>query len=206
MKSKRIVFIPAVVIALAAIALTVYSLYIMTIGHHPKPTVGGFRPPRRNENASELFKTMGTIALMCGAASFSWLYFKKKLKSPLTPVKKLGKLVYSVHTYTGWIALVLVAAHGGYFLVTKLRDGKVYSGLAALLILCAMAVYGWLLKRTRSKQMRKTHFLLSCLWLPILLLHAGGSFLLTAAGTLGLWVFIWNAERAVKHRQGVETT
>ncbi|NGM84293.1 hypothetical protein G5B47_17930 [Paenibacillus sp. 7124] len=135
----------------------------------------------------EPFKLLGTIAVVCGAVSFSWMGFKKKLKSTSLPVRKLGKLLHRVHQFKGWTALVLILVHGAYYLITKLHDDKIFTGLAAFLILLALAGYGWLIKRVRNKWMRKVHFFLSLIWIPLLLLHAGGSAIVTGVITAVVW-------------------
>jgi hypothetical protein len=201
MKQNRTVFIPAIAVAVIAVLLVIYSFYAMQNGQHPQLPEGGQLPPR--DEKTNPFLTLGTIALVCGAISFSWLRFKNKLTSPSQPIKRLAKLLYKVHTYTGWIACLLILAHGTYFMITKFQDNKIYTGLAAFLILAALAVYGWLIKRVRNKDMRRIHFLLSNLWLVVLLLHAGGSFIMTVAVTLLFWAIIWFMELRSKRRNSM---
>ncbi|WP_027091678.1 hypothetical protein [Cohnella thermotolerans] len=201
MNHSRKAFIPAALVAFASIALIVYSFYASSRGrgHPPNMPAAGARPPGgEREEGLDPFTLFGTLAVVCGAVSFTWLRFKKKLVSPSPIVKKLAKLLYRVHPFTGWAALLLIAAHGSYFLVTKLNDHKIYTGLASFLILLALAGYGFLIKRVRNKWLRKAHFYLSLLWIPALLLHAGGSFLGTALATAAVWAAVWLLERATQ--------
>jgi hypothetical protein len=157
----------------------------------------------RPEESGDLFTTLGTTAVICGAVSFAWLLFRKKLASPSKPVRKLGKLLYKIHTFTGWAALALIAVHGTYFLLTKSQDGKIYTGLAGFLIVLALAGYGLAINRVKNKYLRLVHRMLSFAWIPVLLLHAGGSFIAAALATMALWGAIWFAERLAEGK-GVE--
>ncbi|AIQ66100.1 hypothetical protein PSTEL_26280 [Paenibacillus stellifer] len=188
----KTVWIPAAFIAVVSLLLIAYSFYIGAGGDHPRPpaAAAGLPPRGEREEGWEPFKLAGTLAVICGAASFAWLRFKKKLKSPSLPVKQLGKLLYKVHKFTGWTALALIAVHGGYYLITKFGDHNVYTGLAAFLVLLAIACYGFLIRRVRSPWVRKTHFFLSLLWIPLLLLHAGGSAIAAVIAGAAIWVLV----------------
>jgi hypothetical protein len=199
MKTNKSVFIPAIIVVIAAILLVAYSFFAMNSGTHPAPPEGG-RPPMGGEKF-EPFKTLGTIAIVCGALSFTWLLFKNKLTSSSVPIKKLGKLFYTIHTYTGWAALLIVLVHGTYYLITKLNDKSIYTGIAAFLLLFTLAGYGYLIKRVRNMHMRKVHFLLSFVWIIAIMLHAGGAFITTALITLVIWGFIWLLERYTLNKQ-----
>jgi hypothetical protein len=201
MKSGKAVFIPAIIVIIASILLVAFSLFAIKHGPQPIPGGGpppdGRRPPGEGGSGLELFKTFGTLALLCGAISFSWLRFKNRLKSKSEPIKKIAKTIYTAHTYTGYAALIFILA-GTYFLITKFHDVNIYTGLASFIILLTLAVYGWLIKRVRNKYMRKVHFLLSIVWIPALLLHAGGSFIMTAVVTIALWAVFWILERSTQ--------
>jgi hypothetical protein len=201
MKTNKSAFIPAIIVVLACIGLLIYYLIAMKNGAHPAPPAGGMRPPGGGKEKFEPFKLLGTIALVCGAISFSWLRFKKKLTSSALPIKKLGKLLYVIHTYTGWAALIIIAVHGGYYLITKLNDDKIFTGLAAFLLLAALAGYGYMIGKVRNRNIRKVHFLLSFVWIVVLAFHAGGAFITTTVITLLLWGFIWILERYTQDKQ-----
>jgi hypothetical protein len=186
MKQNRSIFAPAIAVAIISILLTAYYFYAASLATNPQPLQGNF------------FMTLGTFAVISGAISFSWFRFKKKLNSPSRFIKKLAKIFYVIHTYAGWIALVLIVVHGGYFLITRLNDSNIFSGLAAFFLILALAIYGWLMKRKPNKLMRKTHFLLSLLWLLVLIVHAGGTFIAIAIITLMVWGIIWIVEKRVK--------
>jgi hypothetical protein len=205
MKPNRAIFIPAISVAIVSILLIIYYYNAAAHGAPANlpsgalpPGGSGTRPRPPEGEGADPFKFLGTLAIICGAISFSWFRLKKKLASPSRPIKKLAKIMYAAHTYTGWIALILIVIHGAYYLITKLNDPSIFSGLAAFLLLLALAIYGWLMKRKPNKQMRKMHFLLSNLWLLALLVHAGGNFILVVAVTLMIWAIIWIIELAAK--------
>lgn len=189
--SGKAVWIPAALMAAVSLLCIAWSLYLQGSGKHLAPPGGAGMPPRgEREEELEPFKLLGTLAVFCGAVSFTWFRFKKKLKSPSLPVKQMGKLLHKVHKMTGWAALLLIAIHGAYYLITKFGDHRIYSGLAAFLILLAIACYGFLIRRIHSPWMRKTHFFLSLLWIPLLLLHAGGSVIAAAAAVAALSMLV----------------
>jgi hypothetical protein len=208
MTQKKIaIYIPALIAVLTGLLLAAYTIFLQphgVDGDHPMPPEGinsaDFQP---KEGGGELFKNMGTIAIICGAVSFTWLLLKRKLASPSQIVKQLSRWALKVHTWFGWAALILVLVHGGYFLITKFQDHKTLSGLASFAVLLALGGYGWTIRRFKreSKTLRFTHRLLSFVWIPVLLLHAGGSVIGTAAGTVGSWVLIWLIERAASRQQ-----
>jgi cytochrome b561 len=208
---NRSIFMPAILVAILSILLIVYYYYASAFGDHPKPPGGG-RPPQGSPQGgfqpdggkgTDIFLTLGTLALISGAISFSWFLLRKKLKSTSIPIKKLAKIFNVAHNYTGWIALVFIAIHGTYYLITKLNDSKIFSGLAAFLLILTLAIYGYKMKRKPNRFMRKTHFLLSLLWLVALVVHAGGTFIQVAAITLMIWAIIWIVE--LKTKQAVLT-
>ncbi|RUS46251.1 hypothetical protein [Cohnella sp. AR92] len=188
MSKRKTVWIPAILAAIAAALLLAYSLW-----HHPSnagrhfPPGGAGRPPREEEGGlGGLAKTLGTISLYLGAAGFVWFWFKKKLKSPSLLVRRVGKLLRTAHKPLGWATLLLIAVHGAYFLFTKLQDHKIWSGLAAFAILLAIAGYGFFVNKIRNKWMRTVHRTLGLLWVPVLVIHAGGSAILASAAALAV--------------------
>ncbi|WP_145132578.1 hypothetical protein [Paenibacillus sp. Y412MC10] len=203
MKTKK-VWIPAIIAAAAAALLLAYYFYISSFhsnGDHllTSPEGRGLsvhsHAEERPEGGAEIFKFLGTLAVFLGAASFSWVWFKKKMKSPLMLVRKTGKLLYGVHKLSGWITLTLVTVHGLYFLITKPDDHKIFTGLSAFTILLMIAGYGFFIKRIRNKWMRVVHRYLGILWAPVLLLHAGGSAIVAIIATLAVWAVIRMLER-----------
>ncbi|AZN41554.1 hypothetical protein [Paenibacillus albus] len=215
-KSKK-VWIPACIALVAAIILVVcYYVYAPSKGEfHPRipqggngglPPGGGHPPERGDEGPlAGYFSTFGTIALFVGAASFSWLWFKKKRKSPSMLVRQSGKLFYSIHKLLGWATFILVAAHGIYFLFTKINDEHIYSGLAGFAILLALAGYGYFINKIRNKWMRTVHRTLGVLWVPVLWLHAGGSAFLATAATLAVGGLVYLLDKSANRaRQTVQ--
>lgn len=201
---NRMVIVPAILVAIVSVLLILYSFYTMPHGHPQMPPSGEMPPsggsPRPDEDGGSagIFKFLGNIAIICGAVSYSWLRFKKTIKSSSQLLKTLGKKIYAAHAFLGWIALILVAIHGGYYLITDFHNQKTETGLAAFLILLTLAIYGWLYKREHNKLMRNMHFLLSNVWFIVLLLHAGGFFIMVAGIMLLLWAIIWIIQLTVK--------
>ncbi|WP_219834586.1 hypothetical protein [Paenibacillus sp. R14(2021)] len=157
---------------------------------------GGGRPPMGEGGLGELFTTLGTIALYTGAAGFSWFWFKKKLKSPSMLIRRAAKLCYGLHKLLGWATLLIIAVHGGYFLVTKIHDDKILTGVGSFVMLLAIAGYGFFITRIRVKAMRLVHRTLSILWVPVLLVHAGGSVLIAVAASAAVGALVWFVDRA----------
>ncbi|MFK4302101.1 hypothetical protein ABH892_002205 [Paenibacillus sp. RC254] len=208
MKTKKTVWIPAIIAVTAAALLVIYYYYMSSVsggGPGPRPPEGGVsnlptgpvgrRPGGEGGGNGEIFKTLGTISVFLGAAAFSWFWFKKKLRSPSIWVRKAGKLLHSLHKLLGWATLILIAVHGIYFLITKLQDHKTYTGLAGFAILLAIAGYGFFINKVRNKWMRTVHRLLGLLWVPVLLLHAGGSAIMAVIASLAVGVLVWVLER-----------
>lgn len=202
-KGRLRIWLPAILVLVAAAALIVYYFT-----HQPQTPnfqgadTPGDHPPADlqpdEEEGSETFTLLGNIAIAFGALSFWWFLFKKKLGSPNALIKKTGKLLYKVHTFTGYLALILVTVHGGYYLITKFSDVNAKSGLAGFLLLLALAVYGMLYKRVKNKDMRKTHFVLTNAWLVVLCIHAGGFFFAMIGTTVALWALLWFLSKRAK--------
>jgi hypothetical protein len=197
MKQSRRVFIPAIVVAVVSMCLIIYALSTMQphSGEHP---MGG--PPPEGNSVKGIFNNLGNMAIICGAVSYLWFIFKKRLTSPSKPVKKMAKTLIKVHHYMGWAALILTIVHGAYYL-TDVENNKYLTGIAGFLLLLALAGYGWLIKRVRNKFMKTSHLVLSNLWLIALLVHAGGFFILVTGGTLLVWAFVWIVELAIKQKE-----
>ncbi|NIK78865.1 hypothetical protein FHS15_004011 [Paenibacillus castaneae] len=206
MKTKKNVWIPAIIAAAVAGLFLVFYFYI-SMSHAngdvslsaPEGGTGGMHRPggERPGGANEVFKTLGTISVFLAAVSFSWIWFKKKLKSPSWLVRQAGKLLHAVHKLLGWATLIVIAAHGIYFLIFKSGDPNIYSGLAGFVILLMIVGYGFFINKIRNKWMRTVHRSLGLLWVPTLLLHAGGSAVAAVIASLAVWVLIEILERKV---------
>lgn len=204
MKTKKNVWIPAILAAVIAMLFLAFSYYMTSSqdGRTPYAGASQFSAGRmhplggeRPEGSQEVFKTLGTISVILGAICFSWLWFKKKLKSPSMLVRKIGKLLYSVHKWLGWACLIVIAVHGSYFMLKKPYDHNIYTGLAASFILLMIVGYGFFINKIRNKWMRSVHRTLGLLWVPILLLHAGGSVIAAVIASLGAWALVAILER-----------
>ncbi|MNO56432.1 hypothetical protein D3C76_469470 [compost metagenome] len=180
-KSKK-VWILAVAAMAAALFLIVYQMLVVK-------EIAGYR--HRPGPAEEIFKTLGTIAVFVGAGGFCWLWFKKQRKAPQWIIRRVGALLHRLHQPLGWLALGLVAFHGGYFLITDIQNRDIYSGIAAFLILLAIAGYGFFIKRIRNKWMRLVHRSLGIAWVPALFIHAGGSAVMATFLTIMVGVLMW---------------
>ncbi|WNQ10865.1 hypothetical protein MJA45_25130 [Paenibacillus aurantius] len=213
-KTSRLLPWPALLAAAVSLLLLGGSLFLAAPKHRPLPSgrtgsqtqgqgtqgrsskdslgapgegqaPGSFRPKHEEEGGP--FKLLGTFAVASGAVSFGWYGFRRRLGSRQLLLKKAGRLLHSVHTYAGWLTLALIAVHGGYYLVTKLGERDMYTGLAAFVLLLAIAGYGYAYRKVRKLAMRRAHFVLATLWVPILLIHAGGSAIAAAAATVAVW-------------------
>ncbi|MDN4078824.1 hypothetical protein QYF52_12835 [Paenibacillus polymyxa] len=204
-KTKKTVWIPAIIAVTVAALLLIYYYYMSSVsggkpGMRPQggnvPGHMGGRPSGKGSGGNgEIFNTLGTISVFLGAATFCWFWFKKKLRSPSMLVRKAGKLFHSLHKLLGWATLILIAIHGVYFLITKFQDHKTFSGLAAFAIILAISGYGFYINKVRNKWMRTIHRILGLLWVPVLLLHAGGSAIMAVIATLAIGGLVWILER-----------
>jgi hypothetical protein len=120
----------------------------------------------------EAFKWIGKLAVVLGALSLSWYLMKRKRVSKNMQVRKVANVFYRLHTYTGWGALVLVIAHGVYFVVYNWLEDDTITGLLAFILLTALGIYGVLLSRRRVPRYRRIHFGLALLWLILTVVHA----------------------------------
>ncbi|MCH5586629.1 hypothetical protein MK805_16970 [Shimazuella sp. AN120528] len=191
MKKDKRVFIPIILISLIFLFFVAYSAYKTSLqppGNHQSTPPNGIH--NLNEQKGFDFTIFGNAAIVLGAISYWWLLFKKKLASPFKPLKLWGKRLYAIHTFTGWIALILVIIHGTYYLFTKFDDPKLLTGIAAFLILLTLAIYGWFYQRVKNKYIRTSHFILSHIWLIALFIHAGGLFFFMIVVTILLWATI----------------
>ncbi|WP_317983772.1 hypothetical protein [Paenibacillus spiritus] len=193
MSSSRRIWIPGMIAGLIAAVLLIAGVL-----HPGAGPAGGVRLPHPHggEGSEEWFKRMGTAVPFLGAASFSWFWVRRKRKSPSAPVRQGARLLSKLHPFLGWAALALIAVHGTYFLLNKPGDSHIYSGLAALVLLAALAAYGVIIRKVRNKWTRSVHRSLALLWVPALLLHAGGSAVLAVAVTLAAGGLVWLLERA----------
>ncbi|ACT02839.1 hypothetical protein [Paenibacillus sp. JDR-2] len=188
MKHSRSVFVPAVVVALASLALIFYAFF-GTIHQGPP----GIKPGERGNEG--LFKTMGTIAVWCAAVSYAWLRLKRKRRSSSSLVKKLVKLFDKAHRLAGYAAMVLIAAHGIYFLTQSRIKDDTYTGIAGFALLLSLGIYGFLIRRVKNKHLRKIHFLLATAFAVVAVIHAGGSAIIAILSIIMFWGLVWLVER-----------
>ncbi|QHW29580.1 hypothetical protein GZH47_01170 [Paenibacillus rhizovicinus] len=206
-KSKK-VWIPAFIAVVTALILVVIYSNV-ELSHrgealHARPhgvdqgalRESTHRPAEGEGRYGGYFSTLGTVALYSGAAGFSWIWFKRKQKSPLIWIRKVGKLLHAMHKSLGWFTLIIIAIHGIYFLFTKIHDNKIYSGLASFTILLALAGYGYFINKVRNKWMRVVHRSLGMIWVPVLFLHAGGSTIIAVVSSLAVGGLVWVFERS----------
>ncbi|MFC5649471.1 hypothetical protein ACFPYJ_10065 [Paenibacillus solisilvae] len=210
MNKNKKVWIPALIAVASALILLAYYYYTkFAHGGQLLPGLQGVEQGRLQEDmrhSSEgdnngyggYFSTLGTIALYSAAAAFSWFWFKKKLKSPSTIVRKAGKLLYSIHKLLGWVTLLLIGVHGTFYLITKLHDDNIYTGLASFAIILTLVGYGYFINKVRNKWMRTVHRSLGILWVPVLLLHAGGSTIIAVIASLAVGGLVWVFERSAR--------
>jgi predicted ferric reductase len=206
LRSQRLFLIPAILIAILSTILILYTLFLSPA----KDSRGGPPPDRKQQNVNGQFqrqddaagnyKTLGDIAIICAAVSFTWLRFKKKRVSLYKPVKKLANLLYSIHTYMGWAAIILITVHGGYYILKDFNNHSVLSGIAAFLLLLTLAIYGWLFRRAKKPIIRKIHYLLACSLIVAALVHAGNFVILTALLTIAAWFIIGWVEKAAMQK------
>lgn len=225
MKQNVRILIPAILVIVASIAILVYAQFFMPHpvghrgGHQINPSLGNgqtFDPSYRNggeqsfnpgteerrteekRGLSGIFNLLGNLSINLGACCFFWFILKKKLTSPSQMIKKAAKGFFKVHTFVGWTALGFGIVHGVYYLVTDFSNSRTFTGIAAILILLVLGVYGLFIRRVRNKYTRKAHFLLSSLWIPILMVHAGGSvFAMVIVGLL-IWGILWFVDSSSK--------
>ncbi|MCK9862934.1 hypothetical protein [Paenibacillus sp. ATY16] len=195
MKPGRSVFVPAVVVALASLALIFYAFF-GTI-HQGPPVIN---PEERGSEG--LFKTMGTIAVWCAAVSYAWLRLKRKRKSPSPLVKKLVKLFDKAHRLAGYAVIVLISAHGIYFLTQSRIKDDTYTGIAGFALLLSLGIYGFLIRRVKNKHLRKIHFLLATAFAVAAVIHAGGSAIVAMLSTIVFWGLVWLIERRAAQQTG----
>ncbi|SFJ35371.1 hypothetical protein SAMN02799624_04220 [Paenibacillus sp. UNC496MF] len=194
MKPNRLLFIPAVLAALVSLAFVLYALFGSI---HPDTLQSGVAAGMRRdaEGGDGLFRTLGTIAVWCGAVGYAWLRLKKKRKSPSPVVKKLGKLFNRLHQPAGYAALAFVAAHGSYFLTQAAMKDDTFTGIAAFTLLLSLAVYGYLIRRVKLKHVRRIHFLLATAFAIVAIVHVGGSAILATLAVIVCWALIGLIER-----------
>ncbi|GIP22977.1 hypothetical protein [Paenibacillus sp. J22TS3] len=214
MNKSRKVFIPAVLLALAALGLILYAVVGLkeTRPAHMKPPASASagsasvqqsgdaagapgRPNRPDHGAEGIYKNLGTAAVFLSAISFAWICLKKKRRSASKWLRKGAKLFYAVHTYAGYLAVLLIVVHGIYFLIKGSHQDAIYTGIAAFALLLAGGVYGFLIRRVRNKYMRVIHLGLGSAFLAACLVHAGGSALLAVGGIVVLWVLVGILDR-----------
>lgn len=198
MKTNVRKYFPAIAVIVIAIVLIGYSYFTKSPVQHQGPPPGGTgtRPPKHDEEGGlGIFKLLGNIAILLGALSYSWFLLKKKLKSPSKGIKTLAKKSYRFHTVFGFVGLILVVIHGGYYLITDFSNRNTLTGIAAVLIMACLAAYGYIFKRSKNQVLKKVHFYLSHIWIIAILIHGGGFVIATAVGLLFLYFVMSYMER-----------
>lgn len=198
MKNNIRKFLPAIGIIVIGILLIGYSYFTKSAMPHQGPSPGGSRRLKHDDEGLGIFKLLGNIAILLGALSFSWFLLKKKLKSSAKFIKTLAKKSYSFHTVFGFSGLILVAIHGGYYLITDFSNHNTLTGIAAFLIMACLGAYGYYFKRSKNKVLKKIHYVLSYVWIIAILIHGGGFVIATAAGLLFLFFLLPYIERKPK--------
>lgn len=199
MKTKLPFMIPFVLVLCVSVGILIYSLFTFSppdASQIPKPMNGenGFRP---EEGVGEWFKWLGTIAVWLIAFSVSWYGFKR-LKKKTKIVKKASKYTFQWHHWAGWIAVGLIAVHAAFFLITKLSDPNIKTGLAAFIPLVTLAIYGLFLQRAPKPFIRLLHMLLAAFALIAIAIHAGDTFWAAISAIIAAWLLAWAYER---HKQ-----
>jgi|AGTN01.1.fsa_nt_gi hypothetical protein len=209
MSKSKGVWIPSIIAIVAAILfLGYYYHYISRHGNGEsdlkrlaeEQLAKGFVDG--NVRIAIFFNDLGTISVFLGAVCFSWLLFKRKLRSPSRIVRRVGKLFHSLHIFLGWISLFLCFAHGIYFFFVEIHDQHIYSGISSFVILLTIAGYGYGIRKVSNKEMRAVHRWLSIVWIPILWIHAGGEAILAAMAALGAGGIVLLLERMASGRNG----
>ncbi len=199
LKAKLPFIIPFILILCISVSILIYSVFTSSppdMDHIPRPmeVEGGFRP---EEGMGEWFKWLGTMAVWLVAFSASWYGFKR-LKKKTKLVKKTSKYTFRWHHWAGWIAVGLIVVHATFFLLTKLNDPNIKTGLAAGIPLVALALYGLFLQRALKPIIRLLHTLLAAFTLIAIAIHAGGTFWAALSAVIAAWLLAWAYER---HKQ-----
>ncbi|MCM2533133.1 hypothetical protein NDK43_12920 [Neobacillus pocheonensis] len=189
MKNNVRKYIPAFAIIVIGILLIGYSYFTKSAGTHQGPPPSGILPNKHEEEGLGIFKLLGNGAILLGALSFSWFLLKKNLKSSSKLIKTIVKKSYSFHTVFGFVGLILVVIHGGYYLITDFSNHNTLTGIAAFLIMACLAGYGYYFKKSKNKLLKKVHYYLSFVWIIAIFIHGGGFVITTGAGLL-LIVFL----------------
>jgi hypothetical protein len=197
MRNSRTVILPALLVATASLFLILYSFFGET--HQEPPNIGSQQHlgmgPRLDKGNEDLFRTLGTIPVFVAAVSYAWLRLKKKRRSSSHFVRLIVKWFDKLHKYTGYSAVILIAAHGTYFLTQAAIKKETYSGIAAFALLLSLGIYGFLMRRVPNKHMRKVHFLLATAFVITVLIHAGGSAIIATVSVIVFWGLVWLIER-----------
>lgn len=154
--------------------------------------------PKGEKGGEELFKTFGTLAVFASAVSYCWVRLKKKRRSASPLVRWLVTWFDRLHPIAGYTAIVLVGAHGVYFLTQAAIKDDTHTGIAAFALLLGLGVYGLLIRRLPRQNLRKVHFALASAFAFAALLHAGGSAIMAVLSTAALWGVVRLLERTAR--------
>jgi hypothetical protein len=204
MKNLKSIFFPAILVTAASIILILYSFF--GVAHQGPNSMNIGSPPQTMELGGQkgregVFRTIGTIAIFCGAVSYAWLQLKKKRRSSSSVIQFLVKWFDKLHQFAGYAAIFLITIHGFYFLVQAAVKRETYTGIAAFALLLSLGGYGFLIRRVPNKYMRKVHFLLTTAFAVVALIHAGGSAIAAVLSIIAFWVLIRLIDRKTKKQQ-----
>jgi predicted MFS family arabinose efflux permease len=202
MRNSRTIMIPALLVAIASLLLLLYSFLGVTNKENPShlgtpPSNFEHRIEKGNEG---LFKTLGTVTVFVVAVNYAWLRLQKKRRSPSRFVRLIVKWFEKPHKYAGYTAIILVVAHGTYFLTQAAIKKDTYTGIAGFALLLTLGIYGFLIGRVPNKHMRKIHFMLANAFVIVTLIHAGGSAIIATFSVIVFWGLIWLIEHKSEHK------
>ena len=207
-KSKR-VWIPAIIAIAVTVLFVGYYYYYISWNGNGDGVLRRLAAEQlakgvvdRNVRIAIFFNDLGTISVFLGAVCFSWFWFKQKLRSSSMIMRRVGKLIHSLHNFFGWSALILSFSHGIYCLFVEIHDQHIYSGIASFVILLTIVGYGYMSRKVRNKWMRAIHRWLSIVWIPVLWIHAGWDVILATIATLAVGVIVILLERMSSGRNG----
>jgi hypothetical protein len=202
MKHSRAIFVPMFLVAAVSLFFLLYSLFGLPHQGSLHPGPGRSAPGmgmRADRGMEGWFRTLGTAAVFPAAFSYAWLNLRKKRKSGSLFVRMLVNWFDKLHRLAGYAAVLLVAAHGIYYLTQAAFKRETYTGIAAFALLLGAAIYGFLIRRLPNRYMRKIHFLGMTGFAAAALVHAGGSAVAATAGVISLWILVGLIDSRTSH-------
>jgi Ca2+/Na+ antiporter len=132
----------------------------------------------------------------------TWLVMKRMMKTKFVPLKWASKFTFKIHYWIGWIAVILTAAHATYWLITSFNHRHTWDGISATITIFALAVYGWMMIKSRQKKfMRKLHLTLAIVFLAVLFFHAGEELIQAVIIMLLAWLFVYVVNKYTSKRK-----